>query len=117
MSLPTLSGQRVVVIGGTSGIGFAVAEGALAEGASVVVGSSQAANVEDAVKRLGDGASGAAVDANDEASIAAFLDTAGAFDHLIFTAGDWGSARFVGSLKTWTSRRRPARWACASGAR
>jgi len=46
MPLPNLSGQRVVVIGGTSGIGFAVAEGALAEGASVVVGSSQAANVE-----------------------------------------------------------------------
>jgi len=105
------------VVIGASGIGFAVAEGALAEGASVVVGSSQAAKVEAAVKRLGDGASGGAVNANDEASIAAFLDTAGAFDHLIFTAGDWGSARFVGSLKTWTSRRRPARWACASGAR
>ena len=100
MSLPTLSGQRVVVIGGTSGIGYAVAEGALAEGASVFVGSSQGAKVEDAVTRLGDGAGGSAVDANDEAAIGAFFDKAGAFDHLVFTAGDWGSARFVGPLRT-----------------
>ena len=100
MPFPSLRGQRVVVIGGTSGIGFAVAEGALADGASVVVGSSQAANVEDAVKRLGDGASGAAVDVNNEADIATFLDTAGGFDHLVFTAGDWGSVRFVGPLRT-----------------
>jgi NAD(P)-dependent dehydrogenase (short-subunit alcohol dehydrogenase family) len=100
MSLPSLNGQRVVVIGGTSGIGYAVAEGALAEGASVVVGSSQAAKVEDALGRLGAGASGAALDANDEAAVAAFLDRAGAFDHLVFTAGDWGSARFVGPLRT-----------------
>jgi NAD(P)-dependent dehydrogenase (short-subunit alcohol dehydrogenase family) len=100
MSLPSLSGQRVVVVGGTSGIGFAVAEGALAEGASVVVGCSQAANVAAAVKRLGDGVSGSAVNANDESSISAFLDTVDGFDHPIFTAGDWGSARFVGPLKT-----------------
>jgi NAD(P)-dependent dehydrogenase (short-subunit alcohol dehydrogenase family) len=100
MSLPTLDGQRVVVIGGSSGIGYAVAEGALAEGASVAIGSSQADKVADAVARLGDRSSGAAVDANDEASIAAFLDTVGGFDHLVFTAGDWGSARFVGPLKT-----------------
>jgi NAD(P)-dependent dehydrogenase (short-subunit alcohol dehydrogenase family) len=100
MSFPSLNGQRVVVIGGTSGIGYAVAEVALAEGASVVVGSSQAAKVEDAVKRLGHGASGSAVDVNDEAAIATFLDKVGGFDHLVFTAGDWGSARFVGPLRT-----------------
>jgi NAD(P)-dependent dehydrogenase (short-subunit alcohol dehydrogenase family) len=100
MSLLSLSGQRVVVIGGTSGIGYAVAEGALAEGATVFVGSSKAAKVEGAVERLGDGASGSEVDVNDEAAIATFLDKAGGFDHLVFTAGDWGSARFVGPLKT-----------------
>jgi NAD(P)-dependent dehydrogenase (short-subunit alcohol dehydrogenase family) len=100
MSLPSLNDQRVVVFGGTSGIGYAVAEGALAEGATVVVGSSQAGNVEGAVERLGDGASGSAVDVNDEAAIATFLDKVGGFDHLVFTAGDWGSARFVGPLRT-----------------
>lgn len=100
MPLPSLRGQRVVVIGGTSGIGYAVAEGALAEGASVVVGSSQAAKVEAAVQRLGEGASGAAVDVGDEAAVEAFLASAGSFDHLAFTAGDWGPRRFVGPLRT-----------------
>jgi NAD(P)-dependent dehydrogenase (short-subunit alcohol dehydrogenase family) len=89
----TLESKRVVVIGGTSGIGFAIAEGAQADGAEVVVGSSQPANVEAAVGRLGNRASGHAVDVRDEASIAAFFETVGPFDHLAFTAGDWGPMR------------------------
>jgi NAD(P)-dependent dehydrogenase (short-subunit alcohol dehydrogenase family) len=87
----TLKSKRVVVIGGTSGIGFAVAQGALAEGAEVVVGSSQAANVEAAVARLGDGAGGHAVNVRDEADVAAFFERIGPFDHLAFTAGDWAN--------------------------
>ncbi|MDT7846348.1 SDR family NAD(P)-dependent oxidoreductase [Streptomyces justiciae] len=43
--------QRAVVIGGTSGIGFAVAEPALAEGAEVVVASRSQERVEAALKR------------------------------------------------------------------
>lgn len=35
MSLPNLNGQRIAIIGGSSGIGYAVAECALAEGALV----------------------------------------------------------------------------------
>ena len=41
----SLQGKRVVVIGGTSGIGLAVARRALAEGAGVVVASSSARKV------------------------------------------------------------------------
>jgi NAD(P)-dependent dehydrogenase (short-subunit alcohol dehydrogenase family) len=88
-----LEGKRVVVIGGTSGIGLAVAEGAIADGATVVVGSSQAVNVTAAAGRLGNQASGAPVDVRDEASVAGFFADVGPFDHLVFTAGDWGAAR------------------------
>ena len=91
----SLTGKRVVVIGGSTGVGFAVAEAALAEGASLVIGSSQAGNVEAAVKRLGEGASGFAVDVADEADVAAFFEKVGAFDHLVFTAGDWGGSFFA----------------------
>jgi len=87
-----LAGQRVVVIGGTSGIGFAVAEGALAEGASVVVGSSNPQNVAAAEARLA-GAQGFAVDVTDEAAVERAFAEIGAFDHLAFTAGDWGGPR------------------------
>lgn len=88
-----LDGQRVVIIGGSSGIGFAVAERALAERAEVVVGSSDPAKVESACARLGRGASGWPVDARTEASVAGFFERIGTFDHLVFTAGDWGAIR------------------------
>jgi len=98
MRSPGLVDQRVVVIGGTSGIGFAVAAGALAEGAVVVVGSSSARNVENAVQRLGVGACGQAVDVRDESSVTGFFDSIGAFDHLVFTAGDWAPTRGGGPV-------------------
>jgi NAD(P)-dependent dehydrogenase (short-subunit alcohol dehydrogenase family) len=85
-----LSSAKILVIGGASGVGFGVAKAALAAGATVTIGSSQAPRVEAAVEKLGAGASGRAVDVKDEASVAAFFDAAGAFDHLVFTAGDWG---------------------------
>lgn len=91
----SLNGRTVVVIGGASGVGFAVAEAALREGAKVVVASSRAANVEAAVRRLGAGARGSVVDVSDEASIAGFFEALGPFDHLAFTAGDWGGGFFA----------------------
>ncbi len=88
-----LGGKRVVVIGGSSGIGFAVAARAIEAGAEVVIGSSDGEKVGGAVGRLGRQASGSAVDVRDEESLAAFFSGVGAFDHLVFTAGDWGSFR------------------------
>ncbi len=93
MPTHTLRNQRIVVIGGTSGIGFSVAQEAIADGANVIVGSSNAANVDAATKRLGSGSSGSAIDVKDEASVAAFFERTGPFDHLVFTAGDWGALR------------------------
>jgi len=90
----SLAGKRVVVIGGASGIGFAVAELAGAQGASVVIASSTEANVSAAAKRL-PGAAGRVVDLRDEAGVAAFFTAIGAFDHLAITAGDWDIPMFV----------------------
>lgn len=93
MAQAELSGRRVVVIGGSSGIGFAVAARAMEAGAQVVIGSSDGDKVDAAVARLGRQASGSAVDVRDESSLAAFFAGVGAFDHLAFTAGDWGAFR------------------------
>jgi NAD(P)-dependent dehydrogenase (short-subunit alcohol dehydrogenase family) len=84
----SLEGKRVVVIGGASGIGFAIAELACALGATVVIGSSGEANVNAAVARL-PGATGRVVNLRDEASVAGYFEALGAFDHLALTAGDW----------------------------
>src|SRR5258708_7011866 len=87
----SLRGKRAVIIGGTSGIGFAVAEALLNEHAEVLVVSSRKENVEAAVKRLSDGVRGFAVDVRKEDEIKHFFDRLGAFDHLVFTAGDWAA--------------------------
>jgi NAD(P)-dependent dehydrogenase (short-subunit alcohol dehydrogenase family) len=88
-----LDGAKVLVIGGASGVGFAVAAAVIEAGAEVVVGSSQAPRIESAAEKLGRGAQGRTVDVRDEASVAAFFAAAGPFDHLVFTAGDWGAMR------------------------
>lgn len=81
-----LDGQRVVVLGGSEGIGLAVAEGAVAQGASVVVASRSAEKVARAQDRLGPAAEGRVLDLTDEAAVAAFFDALGAFDHLVVCA-------------------------------
>lgn len=47
-----LAGQRVLVLGGTSGIGYSVAEAAVEHGAHVIVSSSKPSNVTSAVESL-----------------------------------------------------------------
>ncbi|WP_341677327.1 SDR family oxidoreductase [Niveibacterium sp. SC-1] len=81
-----LAGQKLVVIGGSSGIGFAVAQGATARGAELVIASSQLARAEAAATRLA-GAKSFAVDVQDEASLHRLFDIIGPFDHLVITAG------------------------------
>lgn len=97
--MASLSGKRIAVIGGSSGIGFAVAARAAAEGAHVIVGSSNAKNVDGAIRRLDGNASGYAVDVRDEASVASFFERVGAFDHLVYTAGDWSPNRGGGPVR------------------
>ena len=87
-----LKGKKVVVVGGTSGIGLAVAIAALEDGAKVIVGSSQQKGVDAAVQKLGDtAAAGATVDVTNEDDVKQFFERVGAFDHLVYTAGDWTS--------------------------
>ena len=98
MPIPAFDGQRVVVVGGTSGIGYAVAEAAVAEGAEVVVASREQAKIDAAVQQLGTAATGTMVDVGNEASIAALFNATGAFNHLVFTAGEQGLGPARGSL-------------------
>lgn len=86
MSLTSTS--RVVVIGGTSGIGLAVAQAAADAGAYVVVGSRKAESVQQALSALPERATGRAVDVSEPHSLAAFFEQVGPIDHLVYTAGD-----------------------------
>jgi NAD(P)-dependent dehydrogenase (short-subunit alcohol dehydrogenase family) len=83
-----LSDKRVVILGGSSGIGLAVAQQVVAEGARAVVASSNAERVNQTAIRLGGGTEGHAVDLANEEAIQAFFEKLGEFDHLVYTAGD-----------------------------
>lgn len=84
----TLQDQRLVVLGGTSGIGLATARLAAGQGATVIVASSNPESVKRALDTLPATASGEAVDLTDSAAVEAFFDGLDPFDHLVYTAGE-----------------------------
>jgi NAD(P)-dependent dehydrogenase (short-subunit alcohol dehydrogenase family) len=83
-----LQDKRVVVLGGTGGIGFATAEAAAREGARLVIVARRQEGIDHAVARLPAGTEGYAADLSREASIADLFARIGAFDHLVFVAGE-----------------------------
>jgi len=83
-----LHNKRVVILGGSSGIGLAVAEEAASQGAKLVIASSNAERVQKAIESLGGNAQGHTLDLSDEQAVETLFTKLGAFDHLVFTAGD-----------------------------
>ena len=78
----------MLILGGSSGIGLAVAEQAAAQGAKIVIASSNADRVQKAVESVGGNAQGHTIDLSDEQAVETLFTKLGAFDHLVFTAGD-----------------------------
>jgi NAD(P)-dependent dehydrogenase (short-subunit alcohol dehydrogenase family) len=81
----SLKDKKIVVIGGSSGIGLGVVEAALTQGAQVVVGSRKADHAGFAGGEAG--RRFLPVDVCDEASLAGFFREIGPFDHLVLTPG------------------------------
>src|ERR1700749_2923512 len=90
----SLDKSRIAIIGGTSGIGLAVAQGAMAQGAKVVVGSSTPQKVQASAQSL-PGAESYEIDVKNHDSVKSFFARTGGFDHLVYTAGDWNGPRRV----------------------
>ena len=80
--------ERIVILGGSSGIGLATAERAAADGATVIVASSSAERIDEALARLPASAEGYTVDVRREEEIRDLFHRLGSFDHLAFTAGE-----------------------------
>lgn len=83
-----LKDQRIIVLGGSRGIGLAVAEGAAHEGAEVVVVASRATSVNAALAKLPASARGLVTDLRSAEAITALFAQIGPFDHLVYTAGE-----------------------------
>ncbi|GAA3233820.1 SDR family oxidoreductase [Nonomuraea helvata] len=90
--------MRVVIVGGTSGIGLGTAARLAAGGAEVFVTGRSEERLEAALKQLGDQASGEVVDARDSGAMRALFERLGTVDHVIITVTGRGGAGPLSSL-------------------
>jgi NAD(P)-dependent dehydrogenase (short-subunit alcohol dehydrogenase family) len=90
----SLNGKRVVVLGGTSGIGLATAKAFLDESAQVIIASRSSSKLSDAKAKLGGNVEGYEIDFRSEEKVADFFERVGKFDHLVVTAGEGAMGHF-----------------------
>jgi len=84
----TLKGKTVIILGGSSGLGFATAQAAAYDGAKVVIVSGNENRINEALKSLPENCKGFAVDLSKEENIKQFFNSVESFDHLVYTAGE-----------------------------
>jgi NAD(P)-dependent dehydrogenase (short-subunit alcohol dehydrogenase family) len=84
----SLKSARVLVIGGTSGIGLGVAVAAAEAGAVPIVVSRRQSSVDRALAQLPQQARGGTVDLTDQLAVERLAADLGDFEHLVFTAGE-----------------------------
>jgi len=82
-----LTSKTVVVLGGSTGIGFETAKAAATEGAAVIIVSSNQQRIDKALEQI-PGGRGIAADLSKEENIKGLFDKIGQFDHLVYTAGE-----------------------------
>ncbi len=92
-----IDGRRVLVIGGSSGIGLATARKAADDGARVTIASRSREKLGAALATLPAGVDGAPLDVTDAAAVAAFFDAAPAWQHVVLA----GSATRSGPVRGW----------------
>lgn len=84
----SLHDARVLLIGGTSGIGLGVAHAVADRGAHPIVVSRHQSSVDRALAELPDDARGATVDLTDPGALDRLAEGVGDVDHLVYTAGE-----------------------------
>ncbi|ASK29834.1 short-chain dehydrogenase [Chryseobacterium sp. T16E-39] len=84
----SLEGKKVIVMGGSAGIGLATAKAAAKKGAILTIVASNQQRIDSALGQLPENATGQSVDLSKEENIRNFFTNQSSFDHLVYTAGE-----------------------------
>jgi NAD(P)-dependent dehydrogenase (short-subunit alcohol dehydrogenase family) len=89
-----IEGAKIIIVGGSSGMGLALARRLLEEGAAVTIAGRSEDRLAAARRALGDhpGVATIAVDISREEEVAALFRNGGPVDHIVSTAADIGGA-------------------------
>ncbi len=96
-------GQKIVIIGGSSGMGLAAANLAAVEGATVIIASRSEEKLRQAKGQIKGNVEILTVNVVDEGSVRAFFDKVGEFNHLTTPGSELSMGRFL-ELDTRTAR-------------
>ncbi|MDR3712216.1 MAG: SDR family oxidoreductase [Puia sp.] len=86
--MENLKGKKVVIAGGSAGIGLATAKAVALQGGEVIIVSSNPERIDTALAGLPAGNTGFAADLTNEGQVSALFTNIGSFDHLVYTAGE-----------------------------
>ena len=87
-----LANQRIVIMGGSSGIGLATARMLIDAGARVAITGRDQNKIETALAHLGEQATGAVIDATSLPQVRRFFHEYGPFHHLVIAVSGAGGA-------------------------
>jgi len=100
--------ERVLIVGGSSGMGLALARMLLEEGAQVTIAGRSASRLESARTALGahPGLNTSSVDITDESAVARLCEATGPLDHIVTTAAQIeGAYRLLPDLELKAAQR------------
>jgi len=90
-----LKDKKVVIIGGSSGIGLESAKQLIAQGAEVIIASRSEEKLQNAKEQLGVRATAYILDTTQEQQIQSFFEKISQFDHLVVSAAETSGGSFL----------------------
>ena len=101
--MKSMEAKKIVIIGGSSGIGLATAKGAVALGAEVIIAARTPAKLAHARHEIGGSVDTVVLDISQEEQVRSFFERVGAFDHLT-TPGGYMSGGGIFALETFVAQ-------------
>ncbi|MGP0576297.1 SDR family oxidoreductase [Paenibacillus peoriae] len=99
-----MQNKKIVIIGGSSGIGLETAKQVISLGAEVVIASRSENKLHKAKEMLGPRAAVYVLDTSDEQQVKSFFEKVGPYDHLIVSAAETSGGSFL-QLETDQARK------------